>query len=103
MKHCKTGLVIIFWAALLGYANSFSGSFVFDDRPTIVHSPLTPAKNIKQIFAAAPKRFFPNLSFVLNYKIGGENVTGYHLVNFTLHLAMAFTVYWFVALLLEAA
>ncbi|MBK5274151.1 MAG: tetratricopeptide repeat protein, partial [Desulfuromonadales bacterium] len=38
-------------------------------------------------------RFFGYFTFALNYRFGGLNVTGYHVVNITIHLLAALLVY----------
>ena len=67
------------------YANSFSIPFLFDDYFAIVGN-----KEVRSLEPVA--RFFtrsrglPHLLDALNYRWGGEEVWGYHLVNVTVHL-----------------
>jgi hypothetical protein len=94
------------WAAalilLLGvaaYANSLSGAFVFDDLPTIVDNPtirhLWPLGPVFHPPAAttATGRPLLNLSFALNYAIGGTEVRGYHVLNVSIHLLAGLTLF----------
>lgn len=77
------------------YSNSFSGAFVFDDLPAIRDNPttrtlwplggaLSPPEN-----SGVGGRPLANLSFALNYALGGTNVVGYHAGNLLLHVASA--------------
>jgi protein O-mannosyl-transferase len=87
-------LLILTIAGLLAYANSFSASFHFDDEGSIVNNPLIHSLgNIAGIWHRYPTRFLTYLSFALNYRIGGLNVVGYHIVNLTLHVLCGFLVW----------
>ncbi len=82
----------------LAYQGSFKGPFVFDDLPAIVHN-----ESIRSLWplsrVLAPElgdggvtvsgRPLVNLSLALNYSLGGESVTGYHVFNFLIHAASA--------------
>ena len=89
-----------FWAPLLialaglaAYANSFSGSFVFDDADSIAENP-----TIRRLWppgaALSPPgggitvsgRPFLNLTLACNYALGGTNVSGYHAANLAIHV-----------------
>ena len=94
-------------AGFLAYSNSLYGPFVFDDLLSIVENP-----SIRQWwqFSAVlfPERELPvagrplvNLSFALNYAVGGLEVFGYHLVNVALHLTCALLVFGLVRRTLE--
>jgi len=77
--------LLLILAALLAYANSFSGAFVFDDSqildtPQIHH--LFPLSNV----VTNTNRPLLNLSLALNYELDGINVTGYHIFNILVHL-----------------
>jgi tetratricopeptide (TPR) repeat protein len=83
--------------ALGAYSGSFGGAFVFDDLHWIVendlvrdlrHFLLEPAGYRKQ-----PNRFVGHLTFALNYRLGGLEVTGYHVFNFCVHALNALLVY----------
>ncbi len=78
---------------LAAYAQSFSVPFLLDDVTTI------PANaSIRQLWPLGPVLFPPpevysagrpllNLSFALNYALGGTAVRGYHIANLAIHLA----------------
>lgn len=85
-------------AAILCYANSLSGPFVFDDRGTIVDNRTIENLWSRQVLAApretpAAGRPVVNVSFALNYAFGERDVTGYHVVNVALHTACALLIF----------
>jgi tetratricopeptide (TPR) repeat protein len=87
---------IIVLAALAAYANSFSGPFLFDDvgsitnNPTILHfgSALSPPTN-----AGTGGRPLFNLTFALNYALGGMDARGYHAFNLLIHALAGLTLF----------
>ena len=91
------GAVLIMVIGSLIYSNIFSVPFLFDDTNTVLKNislretgyftNASPAALLK-----AP-RLIGQLSFALNYAVGGLNVFGYHLVNLLIHLASALLVY----------
>lgn len=85
---------VIVAAGLAAYANSFSGPFVLDDPSSIVDNP-----SIRRLWPlpgplAPPHgggltvegRPLINLSFALNYAIGGTEVGSYHAFNLAVHV-----------------
>jgi hypothetical protein len=81
------GGVIVF-AAMAAYCNSFSTPFMLDDslaiatNPSIRHwvSALSPPAR-----STAGGRPLINLTFAVNYAMGGMNVRGYHVLNLLIH------------------
>jgi tetratricopeptide (TPR) repeat protein len=81
------GMVVL--AALAVYLNSFSGPFIFDDvwsietNPTIHHlgSALSPPPD-----KGVGGRPLLNLTYALNYTLGGLDVWGYHALNLLIHI-----------------
>jgi tetratricopeptide (TPR) repeat protein len=99
--------VIIILTALLAYANSLSGPFIFDDFISIVDN-----QQIREWWNFAtvlfPRRELPtagrplvNFSFAVNYAVGGLDVRGYHLVNLAFHLLSGLLVFGIVRRTLE--
>jgi protein O-mannosyl-transferase len=93
-------VLLIIAAALAAYHNSFSGPFVFDDiaaiveNPSIAHLwPITQVMAPPLSSAGANGRPIVNLSLAVNYALGGTNVTGYHIVNLLLHVAVALVLF----------
>ncbi len=92
-------------AALLAWANSFSGPFVFDDRPAILANPslesfgaaLSPPRDGGTV-AGRP---LVNLSLALNRALGGPAVGGYHAVNLLIHVLAGLTLFGLVRRTLE--
>jgi len=85
---------IIFLLIFIAYSNTFFVPFVFDDLACITGNRfiLHPG-NIRDIFFYWPTRFITYMSFAINYKIGGFNVTGYHIVNLLVHTGSSFLVF----------
>lgn len=90
--------LVLVAAGTLAYLNSFSGPFVFDDEPSILHNP-----TIRSLGAAwgppggggftISGRPVLNVSLALNYALGEEAVGGYHALNLLIHLAGGLTLY----------
>ncbi len=98
---------IIAIAGFLAYANSLSGPFVFDDRVSIVeNAQIRDVSKLEEVLF--PRRELPtagrplvNLSFAVNYALGGLSVGGYHLVNLAFHLLCGLLVFGIVRRTLE--
>jgi len=88
--------VIIVLAALAAYHNSFSGPFILDDvaattdNPSIRHlgSALSPPS-----VSGVGGRPFLNLTYALNYALGGTEVWGYHAFNLIIHMLAGLTLF----------
>ena len=103
-------ILLIVILGLLGYSNTFHASFHFDDKHNITNNPIIKelqffhetstakefATNLQ--YTALKQRYIGYLTFALNYKIHGLNVTGYHIVNITVHILSALLVYWLIML-----
>jgi tetratricopeptide (TPR) repeat protein len=101
----RAGLIVL--AGIFAYSNSLSGPFIFDDRFSIVEN-----QHIREWWRLGSSLFpeadtptagrpLVNLSFALNYAVGGLGVSGYHLVNIAFHLLSALTVFGIVRRTLE--
>jgi tetratricopeptide (TPR) repeat protein len=88
-------VLVLICAGALAYSNSLSGPFIIDDGVTIVDNP-----HIRQLWplsralvtdreSTVAGRPLVNLSFAINYAVGGLDVGGYHLVNLVLHVLCA--------------
>jgi protein O-mannosyl-transferase len=97
------GLVL---GALAAYHNSFSGPFLFDDVPAIPGNPTI----TRLATALAPPsggltvsgRPILNLSFAINYALGGTDVLGYHLGNLLIHICAGLALFGIVRRTLPA-
>src|SRR4029453_6918379 len=85
----RAGLIAVVGAVT--YATSLSGPFLFDDDASVVEN--TTIRNLRPSVALHPDRESPtagrplvNLTFAINYAIGGLNVAGYHATNIAIHL-----------------
>ena len=93
---------ILVLAGIAAYLNSFAGVFVFDDKPCITEN-----RSIRQLWPLGDVLFPPrelevvgvsgrpllNLSFAINYALGGDNPWGYHAVNLAIHLLAGLTLF----------
>jgi Flp pilus assembly protein TadD len=93
------GGCLIVLAGALTYANSLSGPMLFDDQSAILDNPQI--RHLWPITAAlAPPRAsvlanrpIVNVSFAINYAIGGLSVRGYHIGNISLHILSALVLF----------
>jgi tetratricopeptide (TPR) repeat protein len=91
--HIVIAGVLLVLATLAAYHNSFSGPFVYDDIPSIKDNPtIKDLDDLKTVFTppndsgiTVNGRPLINLSLAINWAIGKESVTGYHVVNFLIH------------------
>ena len=99
----RTVLLFLTLTGLLAYLNSFSVPFHYDDfhflkEQLIIKSLPLYLDWITGHFAAViTNRAFLLFTFYLNYMVGGLDTFGYHLVNLSIHIAVAFTFYLLIA------
>src|SRR5438105_12894478 len=74
---------ILFAAALAAYWNSFAVPLVFDDLATIQRN--TQVRFGEFGWSLISPRAILYKTFTFNYLLSGQEVWGYHLVNFVLH------------------
>lgn len=98
-------LLLLAVVALLAYSNTFHVPFIFDDESSITQNDTI--KNLSNfLYNHSASKFIPNryigyLTFALNYRFGGLNEIGYHVVNLAIHLANGLLVYAFMRLTLR--
>ena len=100
-------LALIALLGLLAYSNTFDVPFQWDEEHFIVENPIvkdpgyfiepSKAKGFEQ-YGAFKNRYIGYLTFALNYKIHGLDVTGYHIFNLAVHILNALLVYFLVVL-----
>ncbi len=100
-------MVLIALLGLVAYSNTFDTSFQWDENEFIFENPIvkdiayflepSSAAGLNQYYALKG-RYVGYLTFALNYKMHGSDVTGYHIVNVTIHILNALLVYWLVVL-----
>ena len=89
LRLVQVALILLSGAAV--YANSLHVQFVLDDYVGIsTHGPQT----LLDILLHGGSRRVADLSFALNYRLHGLQVTGYHLTNLAIHLLSAVTLYF---------
>jgi tetratricopeptide (TPR) repeat protein len=96
--HSRLGdvAIVVTLAAAVGvvYFNTLHNPFVLDDRFVIADNrSIRDLRDVRRVLSppqnGAPVQGRPvaNLSFAVDYALGGEAVVGYHLTNVALHLA----------------
>jgi tetratricopeptide (TPR) repeat protein len=83
-------------AALAAYHNSFSGPFILDDPVAVTDNPsikhLTSSLSLHGSSTTAGRPLL-NLTYAINYALGGLNVWGYHAVNLAIHIFAGLTLF----------
>lgn len=89
--------MLIAVVAIFSYSNTFQASFNFDDLDSILNNTLVKNRHASlwEILVSS-RRAIGQLSFVMNYRIGGTNVLGYHIVNLSIHILTASLLYFLV-------
>ena len=96
-SNLGSGVIIL--AALAVYHNSFAVPCLFDDVPSVIDNPkirhLWPIWDALSPSAASlvGGRPIVNLSFAINYALGGTGVWGYHALNLAIHILAGLTLY----------
>ncbi|WP_242342612.1 tetratricopeptide repeat protein [Anaeromyxobacter terrae] len=99
-------LVALAALAAAAYANALGGAFVFDDVEQIRDAPLI--RDLANYlgsgagYRAMPNRWVGYLTLALNHRLGGLEVTGYHLFNVGVHALNGALVYALVVLTFRA-
>lgn len=94
----SVALFVILGAVI--YSNTFNVPFYFDDENNVLQQALKidemSFEKLENAFSGGLLKLRPvsNLSFALNYFIGGERVQGYHLVNIAIHIANGILLYF---------
>lgn len=86
-------LVLILLTGILVYSNSFYAPFELDDHYSIS---FYGSSKIRDLLLHGSSRRVVDITFALNHLVHGLQVTGYHVVNLSIHLATAVTLYFFV-------
>jgi len=90
---------VIAVATVLIYSNTFDASFHFDDFENIAQN--ESLRDLSSQWPPSGTRYLGYLSFALNYRIGGIEVFGYHLVNVLIHVCNGVLVFFLTALTLR--
>lgn len=106
MKRIVTGvpacLAFIVLVSVFVYGRIFDSPFVFDSIGHLVKDSVIRDffRNFEWSLLFVPRNLV-NLTFALNYRTGGLDVFGYHLVNLAVHVLNGFVVFFLSAALLE--
>jgi tetratricopeptide (TPR) repeat protein len=102
MKKTYLHILVIAIVGIISYSNSFNVPFQFDDYFNISENPIIkdPGNFTSSLsgYQYNPRRYLGYLSLALNYRYGGLDVRGYHIVNLLIHLINATLVYFLVLL-----
>ncbi len=112
-KTIAMHLAVVALVGLLAYSNTFDVPFHLDDKPNITENPLIRDVSFflnpsaidramlpKPLDTLFERRVVGYLSFLLNYKLHGLDVRGYHALNLAIHVLNGFMVYMLVCLTL---
>lgn len=77
--------------AVVLYSSAFHGPFIFDDGMYISKNPLI--KNLWNFWPPSGPRYLGYLSFALDFRLGGLDTFGYHIVNVIIHIINGLLVY----------
>src|SRR6266511_4314591 len=98
-RQALVAMLVIAAATVLAYSNSFDASFHFDDLRNIVRN--QSLRELGRQWPPSGNRWVGFLSFALNYRFGGLEVFGYHLVNLLIHVCNGLLVFWLAAITLR--
>ncbi|MFH0921523.1 MAG: tetratricopeptide repeat protein [Fibrobacterota bacterium] len=98
----SVAVLLIILAAIVPYLNTFNASFQFDDESAIVANGIVQKGSPTEIIRAYPHRFVGYFSFALNYRLHGLSVTGYHIVNITIHVLASLLLFAFARMLMRS-
>ncbi len=91
------GILAMIFTGLVLYSNILQAPFVFDDYSSIIDNETI--KSLKASFRdILNNRYITEISFALNYAIGGLKPFGYHLINNFIHIINALLIYYLVIL-----
>ena len=91
--------MVIAAATVIAYFPVWHGGFIWDDDYYITHNPLLIAQDgLRRIWFSldSPSQYFPLVytTFRIERGLWGLDPTGYHCVNFVLHIANALLLWW---------
>ncbi len=91
---------------ILLYAKTFHAPFLFDDEALIVHNPLVQDlshgfDSFKNIYSYQHSRLLTNVTIAFNFRWGGLDTFGYHVVNMLLHILVTFGVWRFTRMVMS--
>jgi tetratricopeptide (TPR) repeat protein len=100
-------VLIIVIVGFLAYSNTFHSPFQWDEADFILGNPIIRNLNYftdvsraegLPVYDGFKSRYIGYLTFALNYRLHGFDVTGYHMVNLAIHIVNGILVYLLVLL-----
>ena len=97
-SRCGLSFILLFILVVLSYSNTFNSSWHLDDYHSIVnnrflHINEASFKSLTDVITRGYVNFtrpLANLTFSLNWYLGKDDVTGYHIVNIGIHVLASF-------------
>ncbi|MCH2173090.1 tetratricopeptide repeat protein [Myxococcota bacterium] len=95
------GLLALVTLGSIAYSGVLHAPFAFDDQRNLLENPAIRWQEVDldsfraAVFESPSNRPVANLTFALNYRVGGYEVSGYRLVNVVVHLLNALLVQFF--------
>ena len=94
-KNHGLSIILLIVITFFIYSHTLYYPFHYDDDQVIVkNNSIRELSNFNKIFSDNPSRILLTFSFALNYYFGKLNLFGYHLVNISLHIINAITIYF---------
>lgn len=92
--------LILVAAGFIGWSNSFSGPFIFDDQGIILSNPRVHHLWPPWKAMTVPTRVMVDITFAVNVAIGGLNPADFHMTNLLIHIVAGLLLYGLVRRLL---
>ncbi|MFH1800181.1 MAG: hypothetical protein ABH891_04975 [Candidatus Omnitrophota bacterium] len=89
----RTCFLLILLFGIGAYANTFTGSFQFDDGMHILEGRSLWPLNLGTLWREYPSRFITNLSFSFNIYLAGFATWSFHVLNLLIHILTSFIVF----------
>lgn len=104
LRNPETGIgVAIALLAVVAYWPSFDVAFFLDDFRIILENPmLQDPLDPAAVWNFSQARFVASWTLAANYALHADEVLGYHVVNFAVHLLAGFALFWLVKGLLRS-
>jgi tetratricopeptide (TPR) repeat protein len=110
LSKSSVHILLLVAVTLFSYSNTLRSPFIFDDIAVIVENPIikdlrfyiepSRAEQLKGTFQyqSFKNRYVGSLTFAVNYRLNGLDVTGYHVVNIFIHIINVLLLYLLVVL-----
>jgi len=92
-------LILIVVLGIIIYSNTLNSPFIWDDDKLILNN--AAIRNLSNFTDFSGTRYLTYLSFALNYRLNGYDVTGYHVFNIAVHIINAILVYFLIIMVFK--